>query len=247
MNYFCKNLYLRCSARFLIRLWISYFTIPLFFQKERHGSGMKNDEKFVLNVGGYRHEIMASTIAFAPDTRLYWVTQKKVQSTDYDPVTGEFFFDRNPLWFPYILNYYRLGKIHCPPDVCGTQFEEELQFWGIDESVIGRFLNSVFGVILIRIFPAFSRIQTEYKEILRISPYSVRMRRGLKVRAKSRKLYLQKKFHSRCYSTVFILNTPMSIVYRLCVITSFCSICASVKLTVKKYETCRDNKKRKPF
>ena len=34
---------------------------------------------------------MASTIAFAPDTRLYWVTQKKVQSTDYDPVTGEFF------------------------------------------------------------------------------------------------------------------------------------------------------------
>ena len=35
---------------------------------------------------------------------------------------------------------------------------------------------SVFGVILVRIFPAFSRIRTEYGEILRISPYSVRMR-----------------------------------------------------------------------
>ena len=33
---------------------------------------------------------------------------------------------------------------------------------------------SIFGVILVRIFPAFSRIRTEYGEILRISPYSVR-------------------------------------------------------------------------
>ena len=34
----------------------------------------------------------------------------------------------------------------------------------------------VFGVILVRIFPAFSRIRTEYGEILRIAQYSVRMR-----------------------------------------------------------------------
>ena len=34
---------------------------------------------------------------------------------------------------------------------------------------------SVFGVILVRIFPSFSRIRTEYGEILRISPYSVLM------------------------------------------------------------------------
>ena len=32
---------------------------------------------------------------------------------------------------------------------------------------------SVFGVILVRIFSAFSRIRTEYGEIVRISPYSV--------------------------------------------------------------------------
>ena len=34
---------------------------------------------------------------------------------------------------------------------------------------------SVFGVILVRIFPAFNRIRTAYGEILRISPYSVQM------------------------------------------------------------------------
>ena len=35
---------------------------------------------------------------------------------------------------------------------------------------------SVFIVILIRIFPAFSRIRTEFGDILHISPHSVRMR-----------------------------------------------------------------------
>ena len=34
----------------------------------------------------------------------------------------------------------------------------------------------VFEVILVRIFPGFSRIRTEYGEKFRISPYSVRMR-----------------------------------------------------------------------
>ena len=35
---------------------------------------------------------------------------------------------------------------------------------------------SIFGVILVLIFPAFCRIWTEYREILRMSPYSVRIR-----------------------------------------------------------------------
>ena len=35
---------------------------------------------------------------------------------------------------------------------------------------------SVFGLILVRIFPAFTLIRTEYGEMHRISPYSVRMR-----------------------------------------------------------------------
>ena len=35
---------------------------------------------------------------------------------------------------------------------------------------------SVFGIILVRIFPTFSRIWTEYGEILRIFPYPVQMR-----------------------------------------------------------------------
>lgn len=35
-----------------------------------------------------------------------------------------------------ILNYYRTGKLHAPTDICGPLFEDELNFWGIDENQI---------------------------------------------------------------------------------------------------------------
>ncbi|KAM6214646.1 voltage-gated potassium channel KCNC2 isoform 4-T4 [Rhynchocyon petersi] len=53
---------------------------------------------------------------------------------DHPAGSREFFFDRHPGVFAYVLNYYRTGKLHCPADVCGPLFEEELAFWGIDET-----------------------------------------------------------------------------------------------------------------
>nr|XP_008255019.1 potassium voltage-gated channel subfamily C member 2 isoform X5 [Oryctolagus cuniculus] len=59
----------------------------------------------------------------------------RVGGGDHHPGGGrEFFFDRHPGVFAYVLNYYRTGKLHCPADVCGPLFEEELAFWGIDET-----------------------------------------------------------------------------------------------------------------
>lgn len=90
-------------------------------------------EKVVINVGGIRHETYTGTLKNIPDTRLYWITENKTQLPEYDPNTNEYFFDRHPTVFAQILNFYRTGKLHCPNDVCGPLFEEELAFWGIDE------------------------------------------------------------------------------------------------------------------
>uniref|UniRef100_A0A2K5KED9 BTB domain-containing protein n=1 Tax=Colobus angolensis palliatus TaxID=336983 RepID=A0A2K5KED9_COLAP len=89
----------------------------------------------VINVGGVRHETYRSTLRTLPGTRLAGLTEPEAAARfDYDPGADEFFFDRHPGVFAYVLNYYRTGKLHCPADVCGPLFEEELGFWGIDET-----------------------------------------------------------------------------------------------------------------
>ncbi|XP_018112696.2 potassium voltage-gated channel subfamily C member 1 isoform X1 [Xenopus laevis] len=98
------------------------------------GQGDETD-RLVINVGGTRHQTYRSTLRTLPGTRLAWLAEPDAQSHfDYDPRADEFFFDRHPGVFAHILNYYRTGKLHCPADVCGPLYEEELAFWGIDET-----------------------------------------------------------------------------------------------------------------
>ncbi|KAM7404617.1 hypothetical protein PAMP_011949 [Pampus punctatissimus] len=105
--------------------------------KEEMARGEDSD-KIIINVGGTRHETYKSTLRTLPGTRLAWLADPETQvSSDSDAApssASEFFFDRHPGIFAYVLNYYRTGKLHCPADVCGPLFEEELAFWGIDET-----------------------------------------------------------------------------------------------------------------
>lgn len=96
-----------------------------------------SDEKdrVVINVGGIKHQTYRGTLRTLPGTRLSWLAEPDAhENFDYDAQVGEFFFDRHPGVFSHILNYYRTGKLHCPADVCGPLYEEELAFWGIDET-----------------------------------------------------------------------------------------------------------------
>lgn len=92
-----------------------------------------NENRLILNVGGIRHETYRTTLKKIPATRLSRLTEALA---NYDPVMGEYFFDRHPGVFGQILNYYRTGKLHYPTDVCGPLFEEELEFWGLDANQV---------------------------------------------------------------------------------------------------------------
>ncbi|KAL2093464.1 hypothetical protein ACEWY4_010776 [Coilia grayii] len=83
--------------------------------------------RVVINVGGVRNEAYKSTLKSIPGTRL----ANLVSDTSCET---EFFFDRSSAAFTHILNYYRTGKLHCPDDVCGNLFGEELAYWGISET-----------------------------------------------------------------------------------------------------------------
>ncbi|KAJ8007267.1 hypothetical protein DPEC_G00115770 [Dallia pectoralis] len=105
-----------------------------------------DSERIVLNVGGTRHETYKNTLRTLPGTRLALLaSDSDIESVldqlqqvpgfiEYNARNNEYFFDRHPGVFAYVLNYYRTGKLHCPADVCGPLFEEELSFWGIDET-----------------------------------------------------------------------------------------------------------------
>lgn len=84
-----------------------------------------------------RHETFRATLKNFPDTRLGWIASNSATSMEaYDPVKEEYFFDRHPTAFSQILNFYRTGKLHSPSDICGPLFEEELNFWGLDEKTM---------------------------------------------------------------------------------------------------------------
>ena len=98
--------------------------------------GTKDSDRIVFNIGGTRHATHIGTLKTVPKTRLAWIADNHellMNSSFYDPVNKEYFFDRHPTCFASILQYYRTGKLHYPYDVCGPLFKEELLFWGIDE------------------------------------------------------------------------------------------------------------------
>ncbi|XP_010637889.1 potassium voltage-gated channel subfamily C member 2 isoform X2 [Fukomys damarensis] len=89
---------------------------------------IENNERVILNVGGTRHETYRSTLKTLPGTRLALLAASEPQG-DCLTATGD---KLQPL--PPPRSPYRTGKLHCPADVCGPLFEEELAFWGIDET-----------------------------------------------------------------------------------------------------------------
>lgn len=95
--------------------------------------GPEISELVTINVGGARFVTSRSTLERIPGTRL-----SNLQRTDrnFNPTTNEWFFDRNPALFNFLLDYYRSKELHFPHNFCGPSIQKELIFWKIDESEI---------------------------------------------------------------------------------------------------------------
>ncbi|XP_068759239.1 potassium voltage-gated channel protein Shal-like [Montipora capricornis] len=86
------------------------------------------DVKVIFNVGGRRFVTWKNTLKRFPGTLL---GSEELVSRFYDKDKKEYFIDRDPHLFRYILNYYRCGKLHRSFEDCNASFEEELLFYGI--------------------------------------------------------------------------------------------------------------------
>ncbi|XP_028667871.1 potassium voltage-gated channel subfamily S member 1 [Erpetoichthys calabaricus] len=92
-----------------------------------------------INVGGLKRSLCSSTLKKFPDTRLGRLLSCDSEESilqicdDYDVTEKEFYFDRNPGLFPYVLHFYQTGKLHIVEDLCVFSFCQEIEYWGINE------------------------------------------------------------------------------------------------------------------
>ncbi|KAL4655797.1 potassium voltage-gated channel subfamily S member 2-like [Arapaima gigas] len=97
------------------------------------------DQLVHINVGGLKQSLNLSTLRKFPDTRLGRLLTCDSEEAilqvcdDYDVQQKEFYFDRNPGLFPYVLHFYQTGKLHIMEELCVFSFCQEIEYWGINE------------------------------------------------------------------------------------------------------------------
>ncbi|XP_053723858.1 potassium voltage-gated channel subfamily S member 1 [Synchiropus splendidus] len=92
-----------------------------------------------INVGGLKKSLCSSTLKKFPDTRLGRLLSCHSEDDilqvcdDYDVQQKEFYFDRNPGLFPYVIHFYQTGKLHIMEELCVFSFSQEMEYWGIND------------------------------------------------------------------------------------------------------------------
>ncbi|GMS82085.1 hypothetical protein PENTCL1PPCAC_4260, partial [Pristionchus entomophagus] len=102
-----------------------------------NGGMLEKSHILVVNVGGRKAKLsMEKLFAHNTNTRLsIFATKSHVERlTDCDAYfddTGEYYFERSPIIFECVLDFYLIGKLHRPFDVCPMRLRYELDFWRI--------------------------------------------------------------------------------------------------------------------
>ncbi|KAM3594668.1 uncharacterized protein V6R79_011845 [Siganus canaliculatus] len=98
------------------------------------------DDGFInINVGGFKQRMEQGLLKRFPQTRLGRLLCCNSNEAilelcdDFSPSDKEYYFDRNPSFFGYILNFYLTGKIHLVDGLCVVSFSQEIEYWGIKE------------------------------------------------------------------------------------------------------------------
>lgn len=104
-----------------------------YLNRHLRESRIDDDDHVVLNIGGTIFKTRKATLRNVPGTKLSSLDES---SSNYDKLLGQYYFDRNPFMFNFILDYYRTGSMHLPSKICSNLIREELKYWDLGDGCI---------------------------------------------------------------------------------------------------------------
>ncbi|XP_069106564.1 potassium voltage-gated channel protein egl-36-like [Argopecten irradians] len=92
---------------------------------------MENDEFITVNISGTKFEVSRDTWINIESNLQEKHGLKEVANLYKTTKHGELFFERHPSCFPVILGYFQNRGLHMPASICPSEFNDEIEFWGI--------------------------------------------------------------------------------------------------------------------
>ncbi|XP_021350064.1 potassium voltage-gated channel protein egl-36-like [Mizuhopecten yessoensis] len=93
---------------------------------------MEDQEHIIVSISGTKFEISKDTW-ISIESNLQQKHGLKETSNLYKITkSGDHFFERHPICFPAVLGYFQNRELHMPSSLCPSEFNDELEFWGIN-------------------------------------------------------------------------------------------------------------------
>ncbi|XP_067949886.1 potassium voltage-gated channel protein Shal-like [Watersipora subatra] len=86
-------------------------------------------KKIIINISGHNFVSTVGTLLKYPESRLGKLVQK-------EPSRANYFFESDAEIFREVLNFYISDELHCPKNVCYSNFLLHLEFWEIDTEAV---------------------------------------------------------------------------------------------------------------
>ncbi|XP_067949889.1 A-type voltage-gated potassium channel KCND2-like [Watersipora subatra] len=92
--------------------------------------GLRKEEcKILIQISGQNFVSNVDTLLKYPESRLGKLVQK-------EPSRAKYFFESDPEIFKEVLKFYISGELHCPKNICYSDFLSHLKFWEIDTAAV---------------------------------------------------------------------------------------------------------------
>ncbi|XP_060071335.1 potassium voltage-gated channel protein egl-36-like [Ylistrum balloti] len=92
---------------------------------------MAEEDNITISISGTKFEISKDTWSCIESNLQEKHGTKETSQLYKVTKSGDLFFERHPNCFPVVLGYFQNRGLHMPSSLCPSEFNDEMEFWGI--------------------------------------------------------------------------------------------------------------------